>query len=135
MDCDFRGVITRCAELKNRGTQSGTWITNSIVEAYCGLFNEGFCHSSEAYRDGQLVGGVYGVQLGRYFVAESSFFRESNASKAAMCHLAAYLRASGITWFDCQVLTPFSKSFGAREIPRPQFMAMLDEALGEVKDY
>jgi leucyl/phenylalanyl-tRNA--protein transferase len=129
IDTNFREVIARCAELKNRGTQSGTWITQGIIEAYCKLFDAGFCHSFEAYQDGVLVGGLYGVQLGAYFAAESSFFRVTNASKAAMCHAAEYLRRSGITWFDCQVLTPFSESFGAREIPRAEFMAMLDDAL------
>jgi leucyl/phenylalanyl-tRNA--protein transferase len=129
IDTNFREVMMKCAELKNRGTQAGTWITDGMVEAYSRLFAQGLCHSFEAYQDGVLVGGIYGVQLGAYFAAESSFFRVSNASKAAMCHLVDYLRASGITWFDCQVLTAFSQSFGAREIPRAEFMAMLNEAL------
>ncbi len=129
MDTNFQEVVTRCAELKNRGTQSGTWITQGMIEAYHQLFDAGFCHSFEAYQDGALVGGLYGVQLGAYFAAESSFFRVTNASKAAMCHVAQYLRQSGITWFDCQVLTPFSESFGAREIPRAEFMTLLAEAL------
>jgi leucyl/phenylalanyl-tRNA--protein transferase len=129
MDTNFREVMTKCAELKNRGTQSGTWITQGLIEAYCTLFDAGFCHSFEAYKDGVLVGGLYGVQLGSYFAAESSFFRVTSASKAAMCHAADYLRRSGITWFDCQVLTPFSESFGARELSRAEFMTMLDDTL------
>jgi len=131
MDIDFRGVITKCAELKNRGMQSGTWITDDMIRAYCDLQAAGFCHSFEAYQNGELVGGLYGVQIRGFFAAESSFFRVSNASKAAMCHLVDYLRRSRITWFDCQVLTPFSESFGAREIPRDEFMALLNSALTE----
>lgn len=125
----FRDVITRCAEVKNRGTQRGTWITPELIEAYCELHRLGFCHSFESWRDGQLVGGVYGVQIGRYFSAESSFYREPNASKAAMCSLVGFLRAEGSLWLDCQVLTPFSSSFGAKEIPRATFMEMLRAAL------
>lgn len=129
IDADFRGVIERCAELKNRGDQCGTWITPSMIEGYCELFKRGFCHSFEAYQAGELVGGIYGVQIGSYFAAESSFFRVSYASKAAMCHLADYLRRTGVTWFDCQVMTPFSESFGAREIPRDEFMQLLKRSL------
>jgi leucyl/phenylalanyl-tRNA--protein transferase len=109
--------------------QSGTWITAEMVRAYCNLHAAGFCHSFEAYQSGELVGGLYGVQIGRFFAAESSFFRVSNASKAAMCHLVEYLRNSGISWFDCQVLTPFSEGFGAREISRDEFMQLLSAAL------
>jgi leucyl/phenylalanyl-tRNA--protein transferase len=129
INIDFKGVITKCAELRNRGMQSGTWITAEMVRAYCNLHAAGFCHSFEAYQSGELVGGLYGVQIGRFFAAESSFFRVSNASKAAMCHLVEYLRNSGISWFDCQVLTPFSEGFGAREISRDEFMQLLSAAL------
>lgn len=129
VDQAFREVITRCAEVKNRGEQHGTWITEEIVDAYCELHRQGFCHSVESWRDGELVGGIYGVQIGHYFAAESSFYRATDASKAAMCRLVDYLRSQGITWFDCQVLTPFSSSFGATEVPRAKFMEMLRAAL------
>lgn len=129
VDQAFREVITRCAEVKNRGEQHGTWITEEIVDAYCELHRQGFCHSVESWRDGELVGGIYGVQIGHYFAAESSFYRATDASKAAMCRLVDYLRSQGITWFDCQVLTPFSSSFGATEVPRAKFMQMLRAAL------
>ncbi len=125
----FREVMTRCAEVKNRGGQHGTWITSEMIEAYCGLHARGFCHSFEAYLGGQLAGGLYGVQVGRFFAAESSFYRASDASKVAMCALVDHLAAEGIRWFDCQVLTPFSESFGAREIPRDEFMGLLASAL------
>ena len=130
IDHDFRGVIDRCSELTNRTRQNGTWITLEMIEAYCELFDRGYCHSFEAYQGGKLVGGLYGVQIDRFFAAESSFYRVEGASKAAMCGMVDYLRSEQITWFDCQVLTPFSESFGAREVDRSLFMRLLDEAIG-----
>jgi leucyl/phenylalanyl-tRNA--protein transferase len=124
-DHDFEGVIARCAEMKNRGEQDGTWITHEIVRVYTQLHGLGFTHSFESYVEGQLVGGLYGIQIGKFFAAESSFFRISDASKVAMCALIEYLRSEDISWFDCQVLTPFSQSFGAREIPRAEYMRLL----------
>lgn len=128
-DRDFVGVITRCAEVKNRGDQDGTWITSAMIEAYSRLFEMGIAHSFESYRDGQLVGGMYGIQIGGFFAAESSFYREANASKVAMTTLVEYLRSQGITWLDCQVITSFSASFGARPVERKEFMKMLKRAL------
>jgi leucyl/phenylalanyl-tRNA--protein transferase len=128
-DSDFRGVITRCAEVKNRGRQQGTWITQQMIDAYCEFFSRGYCSSFEAYSGETLVGGLYGVRIGKFFAAESSFYRVSGASKAAMCFMAEQLKAEGLEWFDCQVLTPFSESFGAREVPRAEFMRMLQKAL------
>jgi len=128
-DTNFRDVILKCAEPKNRGERNGTWITESMVDAYCELFHQGFCHSFEAYLDDTLVGGLYGIQIGRFFAAESSFYRVSGASKICMCEMATYLRGQGITWLDCQMVTPFSKTFGAREIPRAEYMRLLAGAL------
>lgn len=128
---NFQGVMERCAELKNRGNQDGTWITPAVRDAYIELHRRGFCHSFEAYMHDELVGGLYGIQIGRFFAAESSFFRVPNASKAAMCALADYLREEDIKWFDCQVLTPFSESFGAREIARDGYMRLLANALAD----
>jgi len=128
MDSRFEEVISRCAELKNRGIQRATWVTPDIMKAYSQLFQQGICHSAESYLADELVGGLYGVQIGRFFAAESSFYRTSNASKVAMVRLVEYLRNQEISWFDCQMLTPFSKSFGAREISREHFMELLAEA-------
>jgi len=128
-DNDFRTVILRCAEIKNRGDQGGTWITHEIVNAYTKLHTMGFAHSFESYLDGELVGGLYGIQIGRFFAAESSFFRVPEASKVAMCAMVDYLRGQNISWFDCQVLTPFSEGFGAREISREHYMKLLAGAL------
>lgn len=128
-DSDFLGVMERCAEVVNRGDQDGTWITTDMVAAYTTLFELGHCHSFETYLDGELVGGMYGIQIGNFFAAESSFFRVSEASKFAMCSMVDYLRESKVPWFDCQVLTPFSESFGAREIPRSEYMRLLAESI------
>ncbi len=128
-DKDFRKVILQCAELKNRGEQDGTWITHEMVTAYSKLHTMGFTHSFESYLDGELVGGLYGIQIGRFFAAESSFFRIPEASKFAMCAMVEYLRSQEISWFDCQVLTPFSEGFGAREISRDDYMRLLASAL------
>lgn len=129
MDHAFERVIQRCAEIKNRGTQDGTWITPEVIRAYTALFTMGHCHCFETYLDDKLVGGLYGIQIGRFFAAESSFFRVPDASKAAMCVMVDYLRSQNISWFDCQVLTPLSESFGAREIPRSEYMSLLKDAL------
>lgn len=129
VDTAFHHVINRCAEVKNRGEQDSTWITQDMIEAYTQLHARGIAHSIEAYLNDELVGGLYGVQLGRFFAAESSFYRKTNASKVAMIALTDYLKQQGITWFDCQVITPFSQSFGATEIPRDAFMQLLGEAL------
>jgi leucyl/phenylalanyl-tRNA--protein transferase len=125
VDHDFEVVIRRCAELKNRGEQDGTWITTEIIQAYAHLFRLGYCHCFETYLGEELVGGMYGIQIGRFFAAESSFFRVPDASKFAMCTMVEYLRGQNIAWFDCQVLTPFSESFGAREIARDEYMGLL----------
>jgi leucyl/phenylalanyl-tRNA--protein transferase len=129
MDTAFHHVIARCAELTNRGDQDSTWIIPEMLEAYTTLYEKGIAHSFEAYFDGELAGGIYGVRVGNFFAAESSFYRRTNASKVAMVALTAYLQQQGITWFDCQVITPFSKSFGATEITRAEFMKLLAEAL------
>jgi leucyl/phenylalanyl-tRNA---protein transferase len=128
-DTNFEGVMQRCAEVINRGEQDGTWIIPDMVAAYAKLFELGHCHSFEAYLGEELVGGIYGIQIGRFFAAESSFFRVSDASKFAMCSMVNYLRERDISWFDCQVLTPFSESFGAREIPRSDYMKLLAESI------
>lgn len=128
-DTAFHEVITRCAEIKNRGDQDSTWIIPQMIEAYTTLHRMGIAHSYETYLHGTLVGGIYGVRIGGFFAAESSFFRETNASKVAMVALATDLKQQGITWFDCQVITPFSKSFGAVEIPRSEFMSLLTKAI------
>jgi leucyl/phenylalanyl-tRNA--protein transferase len=118
----FSEVITRCAEIVNRGDQGGTWITPYLLDAYIEFSKLGYTRSFESYYNGELVGGLYGVMIDGFFVAESSFYRMPNASKVAFVAMAEHLRSLGMTWFDCQMVTPFSKGFGAKAIPRSQFM-------------
>lgn len=125
VDTAFSEVISHCAEVVNRGEQDSTWITDELRDAYIKLHTLGFAHSFETYLGDRLIGGIYGMQVGGFFAAESSFYRRDNASKAAMITMVEYLRNQGFAWFDCQVLTPFSESFGAREIPRSDFMRLL----------
>lgn len=126
---NFRAVIEACAELTNRGEQRGTWITSDMLDAYCDLHQAGFAHSVEAYQNKKLVGGVYGVNIGRMFAAESAFYRAENASKLAFIELIERLRKHGTEWIDCQQLTPFSSAFGAREVSRESYLEMLTKAL------
>jgi leucyl/phenylalanyl-tRNA---protein transferase len=125
VDTAFRQVMQACAE--PRPDQAGTWITGQMVDAYCVLHELGLAHSVESWRDGQLAGGLYGVALGRAFFGESMFARESDASKTAFVHLVQHLRDHDYGIIDCQMRTPLLASFGAREIPRSQFVAALAE--------
>lgn len=126
---NFEAVVAQCAEMKNRGAQQGTWITEGIQEAYIRLHQLGYCHSIETYHDGELVGGLYGVSIGSMFAGESMFYRRPNASKLALLHLCDYLQSRGATWLDCQVMTPHLKQFGAIEVPRDEYMNLLRTAI------
>jgi len=129
IDQAFPEVIRRCAEAKNRGVQAGTWITQGIIESYIRLHQAGFAHSIECWLDGQLTGGLYGVSIGAMFAGESMFYRRSNASKLALWFLVEHLRQKKAEWIDCQVMTPLLRSFGAVEIQRDEFMALLLKAV------
>jgi leucyl/phenylalanyl-tRNA--protein transferase len=120
VDSAFRSVMLECASIPRPG-QSGTWITPAIVDAYTALFDRGNAHSVEAWRNGQLVGGLYGVAIGRMFYGESMFAREADASKAALANLVAILRAGKFPIIDCQQETSHLASMGARPIPRRAF--------------
>jgi leucyl/phenylalanyl-tRNA--protein transferase len=119
-DTSFRDVVESCAAVLRPG-QTGTWITPGIVDAYTELHERGYAHSVEAWRDGELVGGLYGVGIGRMFFGESMFAIERDASKIALVHLVAILRRLGVPMIDCQQETGHLASFGARPIPREQF--------------
>ena len=123
-DSAFRDVMEECAAVPRPG-QGGTWITPSIVNAYSELHARGCAHSVEAWHDGDLVGGLYGVSLGRMFFGESMFARETGASKVALVHLAGMLRVRGIPLIDCQQETAHLASLGARPIPRRVFAERL----------
>ena len=128
LDQDFQRVISSCAT-KFRPGQDGTWIVDDMIRAYVRLHQLGLAHSVEAWADGELVGGLYGVSLGRIFFGESMFFYEPNASKAAFVFLVNWLKSKDFHLIDCQQTTPHMLKFGAREIPRHEFLFRLQKAL------
>ncbi|NDY57082.1 leucyl/phenylalanyl-tRNA--protein transferase [Desulfovibrio sulfodismutans] len=129
LNTDFPAVIAACARVHRPG-QPGTWITAEMVAAYVALHRAGFAHSVEARQDGVLVGGAYGVALGRAFFGESMFHLVPEASKAAFVTLARHLYARGCSFIDCQQTTEHMARFGCREIPREDFLRLVREALG-----
>jgi leucyl/phenylalanyl-tRNA--protein transferase len=126
-DRDFAGVIAGCAAAPGRVGR--TWITPAMVDAYTALFERGHAHSVEAWRDGRLAGGVYGVTIGGMFAAESKFYRSRDGSKVALAHLVAHLRARGYRLLDIQQLTPHTARLGAIEVPRDAYLRRLAEAV------
>ena len=124
-DRAFEAVMAGCAAPRDEES-GGTWITREMCEAYTALHRLGAAHSVEAWAGGRLVGGLYGVALGRMFYGESMFTSESNASKVALVGLARQLERWGFEMIDCQMSTGHLASLGAREIPRREFVARLD---------
>ncbi|MGH8514414.1 MAG: leucyl/phenylalanyl-tRNA--protein transferase [Gammaproteobacteria bacterium] len=129
IDSDFDGVIDGCAE-PQAGRQR-TWINERIRTLYKKLHERRHCHSLEVYLDGELVGGLYGVALGRMFFGESMFSRATDASKVALARLVEFLTRRAFPLIDCQMYTPLLESLGAREIPRAEFL----RALGSLVNY
>ena len=128
IDQAFNQVITSCARIRLQKNE-GTWIDEDMIKAYCGLHESGFAHSVEAWYEGELAGGLYGVSLGRCFFGESMFTRISNASNVAFVFLAEYLKSLSFDIIDCQVSTKHLINFGAREIPRKDFLKQLEKSL------
>lgn len=126
-DRDFRGVVEGCATADDR--RNNTWITPAMTAAYVRLFELGHAHSIEVWQDGVLVGGTYGVAIGGLFAGESMFHRVSDASKVALVHLIAHLRARGYQLFDIQQKTSHTESLGAVEIPRDEYLLRLESAV------
>jgi leucyl/phenylalanyl-tRNA--protein transferase len=137
-DKDFEGVIRGCAEVYRPGQggtamrggtvqQSCTWISNDIIKAYTELHRLGFAHSVEAWQDGTLAGGCYGIMMSNVFVGESMFAKKSNASKAAFLTLAEALFENGFAFIDCQTPTKHLASLGGEEISRKNFLALLEK--------
>jgi len=124
---DFRAVIEACRTVPRPG-QAGTWITDDMIAAYVRLHEEGHAHSVEAWREDRLVGGLYGVSIGRAFFGESMFATESNASKAAFITLVERLRSFEFEVIDCQVYTPHLERLGAEPMPRAEFIELLEHA-------
>ena len=124
LDRDFAGVIQACAD------RDETWINDDIERAMLALHGSGHAHSVEVWQGGELVGGLYGVKLGRAFFGESMFSRAPDASKVALAWLVARLRAGGFTLLDCQFMTGHLASLGAISVPRRTYVTLLSGALG-----
>ena len=126
-DTAFREVMLACAE--PRGDGQGTWISDELIDGYLELHEMGFAHSVEAWLDGELVGGLYGIALRGMFAGESMFHRATDASKVCLVHLVEHLKAKGFVLHDCQFMTPHLSKFGAQEITRYEYEERLRDAL------
>jgi leucyl/phenylalanyl-tRNA--protein transferase len=129
-DTAFDRVIRLCARLRMESGE-GTWITDAMIRAYCRLFESGYAHSVEAWQNGVLVGGLYGVSLGGCFFGESMFSKVSNASKVALATLAQFMRANDFDMIDCQLTTRHLLWMGAREISRTRFLKQLQHSMNK----
>ncbi len=128
IDQCFEDVIRHCASVpRNEGP--GTWINESMIEAYYNLYILGHAHSVEVYQDGSLVGGLYGVSIGGAFCGESMFSLRPNASKCALLYLSQTLEALDFSVIDCQIMNPYLEQMGARSIPRSMFLQILGNAV------
>jgi leucyl/phenylalanyl-tRNA---protein transferase len=125
----FKDVIHQCKEIKRPG-QAGTWITDEVEKAYCRLHELGHAHSAEVWQNGELVGGLYGIRMGKIFFGESMFSKVSNASRFAFIKYVRQLKQEGVQLIDCQVYTEYLESLGARMIPRKEFVQLLGNAFG-----
>ena len=133
VDRDFNGVIAGCAAPGM--DREKTWISRRIRELYGELFDAGYCHTVEVYRENRLVGGLYGVRLNGAFFGESMFHTERDASKVALVHLVARLRRGGFSLLDTQFVTSHLAQFGAVEVPRRAYKQMLRNAMDHAADW
>jgi len=125
---NFSEVIANCKTITRKGQES-TWITNDVRLAYTRLHELGFAHSAEAWLNGELVGGLYGIRMGKVFFGESMFSKISNSSKFAFIKYVQQLQEEGVELIDCQVYTSHLESLGARMIPRETFIRLLNELI------
>jgi leucyl/phenylalanyl-tRNA---protein transferase len=126
---DFASVIRACAKAARSAEDSGTWIDGEILTSYIALHEQGLAHSVEAWQGDTLVGGLYGVALGGAFFGESMFHRVTDASKIALAALVERMRARGLALLDVQWVTPHLEQFGAIEVPRGDYLQLLQDAL------
>lgn len=129
----FSEVISNCRSIPRKG-QEGTWIQPSIIKAYTRLYEMGYALSAEAWKDGELAGGLYGILIGKVFFGESMFTKKDNASKFALYKLIHHLEKKGLALIDCQVYTPHLESLGARMIKRMEFIEMVSKLCQEELD-
>jgi leucyl/phenylalanyl-tRNA--protein transferase len=123
-DTAFEKVINACAKPRDDG---GTWITDEMIEAYIELFHQGYAHCVEVWQQDNLVGGIYGVLIGKIFCGESMFSAVDNGSKIAIAHLCQWMQVSGMQWLDCQLVNPHLTSLGAHSIKRSVFLKELQK--------
>ena len=129
-DTAFAKVMQECGSIVREG-QKGSWIIPEIIEAYSVLNDMGYAHSIEAWQEGELVGGLYGIAIGKMFFGESMFAKVSDASKVAFAHLVQRLKEEGFDMIDCQISSEHLKSLGAREISREEFLKRLQSKIYE----
>lgn len=122
---DFEATMRGCAKAR----EDGTWINDRLIQAYLDLHKLGFAHSVEAWSDGELAGGLYGVSLGGAFFGESMFHRKTDASKVALVHLVERLRERGFELLDTQATTPHLRRFGCIDVPARHYMRLLESAI------
>lgn len=128
-DRAFADVVGHCATVRGRADSGRSWLTPALEESYRQLHERGYAHSVEVWRDGDLVGGAFGVAVGGLYSGESTFFLESNASKVALARLNERLRDRGFVLHDTQMLSPLVRQFGAYQVSRAEYLALLREAL------
>lgn len=131
IDRNFEGVMRACAADR----EDGTWISEEIIESYSELHRLGMAHSVETWREGKLVGGLYGVHLGGAFFGESMFHHETDASKVALMALVTRMRERGLTLLDIQWVTPHLAQFGAMEVPREEYLTRLSQVIDEPRAF
>jgi leucyl/phenylalanyl-tRNA--protein transferase len=130
---NFEEVIKECAKVSRKG-ESGTWITDEVIEGYTNFHKQGHAYSIDVWNENkQLVGGLYGVNIGRYFTGESMFFKETNASKAALIIILENLKRNNIPFLDSQMVTNVTATMGAIEIPREDFIKVIEILAREEK--
>ena len=123
MDSDFHQCIEQCAQ------RSETWISDEIMTVYSALHEMGYAHSFEAWKDGVMQGGLYGVRLGSVFFGESMFHKATDASKVCLVYLIDWMNKKAIQLLDCQFITEHLMQFGAKEIPQKEYLKLLQKAL------
>ena len=129
IDTNFEAVMRKCRQVR-LDNEEGTWILEEVIDAYVQIHEQSLAKSFEVYHDGELVGGLYGIDLGKIFCGESMFQIKSDASKTALVYLAQYCLENGYELIDCQVPSNHLKSMGAVEMAREEFLDILEESLG-----
>ena len=132
VNANFSKVIKLCAKITKKREE--TWINNQIIENYIKLHTEGFASSFECYYNDELVGGLYGVKIGRIFFGESMFSIKDNASKVALVHLVAYLKQGQFKFIDTQFITSHLRQFGAKEVPKNKYINILKRNISQKKN-